>query len=72
MDNICKALGLAGCTMADICKATVLLEDARDFGRFNAVYAACFEGAFPVRTTSEARLMGSFLVEIDVIAYAPR
>jgi len=37
--NVKAALALAGCTMDDVVKTTVWLEDARDFGAFNAVYA---------------------------------
>ncbi|AJY46300.1 RidA family protein [Martelella endophytica] len=72
MKNIEKALKLAGCEMADICKTTAWIHDARDFGRFNKAYAAFFTpGKFPARTTSEARLMINILVEIEAIAYKP-
>ena len=37
--NVEKALALAGCTLADVVKATVWLDDARDFWSFNRVYA---------------------------------
>ncbi|MBB4120264.1 RidA family protein [Martelella radicis] len=72
MKNIEKALKLAGCEMADVCKTTAWLHDARDFGRFNKAYSAFFTpGKFPARTTSEAKLMINILVEIEAVAYKP-
>ncbi len=71
MKNIERALALAGCTLDDICKTTVWLHDARDFGAFNRTYAEFFTQGFPARTTSEARLMGNILVEIEAVAYKP-
>ena len=66
------ALALAGCTLADVCKASVWLNDARDFGSFNRVYMECFGDHRPARSTVEARLMIDAKVEIDVTAYKPR
>src|SRR5947207_15578978 len=40
--NVDKALALAGCTLADVAKTTVWLDDARDFWSFNRVYAQFF------------------------------
>lgn len=71
MKNIEAALKLAGCTFDDVCKTTVWLHDARDFGKFNATYGSFFKNGFPARTTSEARLMANILVEIEAIAYKP-
>ncbi|HEY1131006.1 MAG TPA: RidA family protein [Roseateles sp.] len=65
------ALALAGATLADVCKATVWLEDARDFGAFNRVYMGYFPGGKPARSTVESRLMIPAKVEIDVVAYRP-
>jgi reactive intermediate/imine deaminase len=67
-----QALALAGCTLADVCKATVWLDDARDFGSFNRVYMECFGDHRPARSTVEARLMIDAKVEIEVTAYKPR
>ena len=39
MHNVEQALALAGCTLQDVVKATVWLDDARDFWSFNRVYA---------------------------------
>jgi len=72
MDNIQKVLSLAGATLADVCKTTVWLHDARDFGAFNRVYRTYFGENCPARSTTEARLMVDAKVEIDVVAYKPK
>ena len=71
MSNLSKALALADCTFADVCKTTVWLQDARDFGAFNRVYMGYFGDKKPARSTTEARLMVDAKVEIDMIAYRP-
>ena len=38
MENLKKVLALAGATLDDVCKSTVWLQDARDFGAFNRIY----------------------------------
>ena len=72
MKNIEACLALAGATLADVCKTTVWLDDARDFGSFNRVYMSYFPGGKPARSTTEARLMVDAKVEIDVVAYRPK
>ncbi|MDR1934738.1 MAG: RidA family protein [Candidatus Accumulibacter sp.] len=69
--NLEKVLALAGCTLADVCKANVWLDDARDFGSFNRIYMECFGTHRPARSTVESRLMSDVKLEIDVIAYKP-
>ncbi|BCH29576.1 endoribonuclease L-PSP [Mesorhizobium sp. L-8-10] len=71
LDNVAATLSLAGCTMDDIVKTTVILEDARDFGAFNAVYARYFPDNPPARTTVEAPLMIDIRIEIEAVAYKP-
>jgi reactive intermediate/imine deaminase len=71
MHNLSQVLALAGCTLDDVCKTTVWLEDARDFGAFNRVYMGYFGDKKPARSTTEARLMVDAKVEIDVVAYKP-
>jgi reactive intermediate/imine deaminase len=71
LSNVEAALALAGCAMEDVVKTTVYLEDARDFGAFNAVYARHFPKQPPARTTVEARLMVDIRIEVDAIAYRP-
>lgn len=71
MENLRQVLALAGCTLADVCKTTVWLNDARDFGAFNRIYMSYFGQNKPARSTTEARLMVDAKVEIDVVAYKP-
>lgn len=72
LENIKAALALAGATMEDVVKTTIWLEDARDFGRMNAVYATYFPKEPPARTTVESRLMIDIKIEVEAIAYAPQ
>ena len=67
--NVEKALALAGCTLDDVAKATVWLDDARDFWSFNRVYAEFFGSSKPARSTTQAKLMVDAKVEIEAIAY---
>jgi reactive intermediate/imine deaminase len=71
MENVEAALKLAGASLADVVKTTVILCDARDFGAFNRVYATYFPAHPPARTTLEARLMIDIRVEIEAVAYKP-
>ncbi|WP_397532734.1 RidA family protein [Roseateles sp.] len=71
MANLQAALALAGATLDDVCKTTIWLEDARDFGAFNRVYMGYFPGGKPARSTVESRLMIAAKVEIDAVAYCP-
>lgn len=66
-----QALALADCTLADVAKVSVWLNDARDFGSFNRVYMECFGTHRPARSTVESRMMIDVKVEMDVIAYKP-
>jgi reactive intermediate/imine deaminase len=72
MDNLAAVLALAGAGFDDVCKSTVWLQDARDFGAFNRIYMDYFKNGKPARSTTEARLMVDAKVEIDVIAYKPK
>ena len=69
LKNVEKALALAGCTLKDVVKSTVWLDDARDFWTFNRVYAEFFSDNKPARSTTQATLMIDAEVEIEVIAY---
>ncbi len=69
LKNVEKALALAGCTLKDVVKSTVWLDDARDFWTFNRVYAEFFSENKPARSTTQATLMIDAKVEIEVIAY---
>jgi reactive intermediate/imine deaminase len=69
LKNVERALALAGCMLGDMVKATVWLDDARDFWTFNRVYAEFFAGHKPARSTTQAKLMVDAKIEIEVIAY---
>ena len=69
LKNVERALALAGCTMANVVKATVWLDDTRDFWTFNRIYAEFFPGNKPARSTTQAKLMVDARIEIEVIAY---
>lgn len=69
--NIAHVLALAGCTLDDVVKTTVWLEDARDFDEFNGVYEEFFPASKPSRSTLEARNMVGTKIEIEAIAYKP-
>ena len=72
MENLTAVLALAGATFDDVCKSTVWLQDARDFGAFNRIYMGYFKNGKPARSTTEARLMVDAKVEIDMVAYKPK
>lgn len=69
MANIIAILDQAGCTLADVVKANVWLDDTRDFQAFNRVYASYFNGELPARSCVRSQIMIDAKVEIDVIAY---
>jgi reactive intermediate/imine deaminase len=71
MKNVAHALALAGYTFEHVVKATVWLDDTRDFGEFNRVYSEFFHGKKPARSTLQATNMVSAKIEIEVIAYKP-
>jgi 2-iminobutanoate/2-iminopropanoate deaminase len=72
LENVKAALALAGATMEEVVKTTIWLEDARDFGAFNQVYAGYFPKEPPARSTAESRLMIPIKVEIEAIAFSPK
>jgi len=69
--NIKDVLALADCTLADVVKVNVWLDDARDFSSFNAVFQKHFIDYPPARSTVQSPLMIDAKVEMDVIAYKP-
>jgi reactive intermediate/imine deaminase len=69
MKNVAQALALAGCTLEDVVKTMVWLDDARDFDEFNRVYSEFFSGNKPTRSTIQAKNMVDTKIEIEVIAY---
>jgi reactive intermediate/imine deaminase len=71
MKNVVQALAVAGCTLEDVVKTMVWLDDARDFADFNRVYGEFFPGNRPTRSTIQAANMVGTKIEIEVIAYKP-
>ncbi len=71
IENVVAILAEAGCTLADVVKANVWLDDARDFAAFNRVYAGYFGDALPARACVQSPLMVDAKVEIEVIALKP-
>ena len=71
MRNIIAILEEAGCTLADVVKMGVWLDDPRDFQAFNRVYASYFEGGPPARSCVQSALMVDGKIEMDAIAYKP-
>ena len=71
LKNVARALATAGCTLEDVVKTTVWLEDARDFDAFNRVYGEFFGGNKPTRSTLQATNMVGTKVEIEAVAYKP-
>jgi reactive intermediate/imine deaminase len=69
--NVERTLALAGCTLRDVVKVTVWLQDAADFARFNRVYAEYFPGDRPARSTTQAKLVIDSRIEIEAIAVKP-
>jgi enamine deaminase RidA (YjgF/YER057c/UK114 family) len=67
-----RILAEEGCTLADVVRVCTYLEDTRDFGRYNKVFAEHFKEATLARTTVEARAVISTKIEMDAIAYAPK
>ncbi len=70
-ENLIAVLAKAGCTLADVVKANVWLDDTRDFQAFNRVYAIYFGDNLPARSCVQSAMMVDCKVEIDVIAYKP-
>jgi len=70
--SIIAILEKAGCTLKDVVKVNVWLDDARDFQAFNRVYASYFQDALPARACVRSSLMVDAKVEIEAIALQPQ
>ncbi|MHA1571555.1 MAG: RidA family protein, partial [Alphaproteobacteria bacterium] len=71
MESVRRALVAAGADLTDIVKMTVYLDDPRDFGRYNRVFAEYFPDGGIARTTVEARAVIDTKIEMEAIAYKP-
>lgn len=69
LENLTAILKKAGCSLQDVVKAEVFLDDIDDFSYVNDVYAEYFDEEPPARSCIEAaRLPKDAAVEISVIA----
>lgn len=68
LDNLERTLANAGLTFASVLKLNVFLSDMGDFAAFNEIYCARYAEPRPARTTVQARLGATFLIEIDGVA----
>ncbi len=72
IESIRRILALEGADLTDVVKVTAYLEDSRNFGRYNKIFADFFPDARVARTTVEARAVIECKIEMDAIAYKPR
>ena len=69
LENLKAVLAEAGLTLADVVKTTVFVQDLKDFGTVNEVYAELFGEMVPARSCVQiAALPKGALVEIECIA----
>lgn len=71
IERLKAGLAVAGCTLADVVKATVWITDAKDFPAFNTVFAEYFGAHPPARSTLVSQLVVDARVEIELTAYKP-
>ncbi len=71
IESLRRVLAHEGADLGDIVKVTVYLEDTRDFGRYNRVFAEYFPDGRLARTTVEARAVIDTKIEMDAVAYKP-
>ena len=69
--NIVDVLNLADCSLADVVKVNIWLDDPRDFTSVNAVFENHFIANPPARSTVQSSLMVDAKIEMDVTAYKP-
>jgi 2-iminobutanoate/2-iminopropanoate deaminase len=69
--NIRKTLEGMDCTLEDIVKATIWLQDTRDFINYNKAYSEVFPKDPPARSTVRADLMFDCKIEVEVVVYKP-
>ncbi|GIP37232.1 hypothetical protein J31TS4_05120 [Paenibacillus sp. J31TS4] len=68
--NIELILEEADLTLDHVVKVNAHLTDLANSAGFNEAYQEVFQAPYPTRTTVQSGL-GEYLIEIDVIAYAP-
>lgn len=68
--NIEIILEAAGLTLDHVIKVNAHLSSGDLTPKYNEVYAKAFNAPYPTRTTVTSGI-GKYLIEIDVVAYAP-
>lgn len=68
LDNCRRQLETAGCTFHDVFKVNAYMADINEWNRFNAVYMELIPEPRPARTTVGAKLLRTFLIEIEMWA----
>ncbi len=72
MANLRAVLASAGCTFADVARATIFVVDLADFPTLNAIYGEAMGDHRPARSTVQvAALPKGAVVEIDLVARIP-
>ena len=71
LKNVQAVLEAAGTDLAHVLKTTCFLTDINDFAGFNEVYSEFFTSDPPARSTVQAGLVGSYVVEVEAIAVLP-
>ena len=69
LERITLTLSDVGANMSDVVRATIWLSDLNNFAAFNAEYSKPFRAGLPARSTVQAVLYKSALVEIEVQAW---
>jgi 2-iminobutanoate/2-iminopropanoate deaminase len=72
IESIRCILAEDGASLSHVVQVTTYLEDIRDFGRYNKVFAEYFKDAVLARTTVEARAVINTKIEMSAIAYKPK
>lgn len=68
LKNLSAVVSSAGCTLGDVVKTTVFLQNISDFQEVNAVYAEYFKSPFPARSAFQvAALPLGAGIEIEAI-----
>jgi 2-iminobutanoate/2-iminopropanoate deaminase len=66
--NCSRLLQTAGCTFADVFKVNAYMANLDEWDRFNVAYMELMPEPRPARTTVGAKLLRSFLIEIEMWA----
>jgi 2-iminobutanoate/2-iminopropanoate deaminase len=69
LENLKAVLEESGCSLENVVKCTVFLEDMDDFSKMNSIYGEFFKPPYPARAAVQvARLPKDMKVEIEAIA----